>query len=165
MKGNNKVKSIFFYNQNKRLSQSYFEYDNNQVKYVKSSYKTHPDGMKTLENYYSYPDYTYEKDNPYLQISTYENNPHGIIQEIYKENSDGTHSHEYIVNPDQRNTRFTRDITVYTKDGEAIYSEQYYEKELYGGKAFRVVEYWGEGKKVEKVSYYDKDGNEIKGSN
>ena len=67
--GNSKVKSTLYYNQNKRLSQSYFEYDNNQITYVKSDYKTHPDGLKTLENYYSYPDYTYENHNPYLQIS------------------------------------------------------------------------------------------------
>ena len=164
--GSTRVKNIVYYNKNDEVIQTYWEYGKDELPvYFKEIYRKNLDGMKTLENYYSYPDYTYEKDNPYLQISTYENNPHGIIQEIYKENSDGTHSHEYIVNPDQRNTRFTRDITVYTKDGEAIYSEQYYEKELYGGKAFRVVEYWGEGKKVEKVSYYDKDGNEIKGSN
>ena len=46
--GNSKVKSTLYYNQNKRLSQSYFEYDNNQIAYVKSDYKTHPDGLIIL---------------------------------------------------------------------------------------------------------------------
>lgn len=158
---NKKIKSIFYYNQNKRLEQSYFEYDNNQIVYVKSDYRTHPEGMKTLENYYSYPSYSYESRNPYLQISTYENNLNGIIQEIYRNNVDGTYSHEYIVNPEQRSTLFTRNITVYMKDGKASYSEQYYEKELYRNRAFKVVENWDENGNAESVFYYDKDGNEI----
>lgn len=161
LSGNNKVKSIFHYNQDKRLEQSYFEYENNRIVYVKSDYRTHPEGMKSLEDYYSYPYYSYESKNSYLQISTYENNPNGIIQEVYKENPDGTHLHEYIVNPEHRSTQFTRDVTVYKKEGKAIYSEQYYEKELYRNKAFRVREYWDEKGNAESVFYYDKDGNEI----
>ena len=120
--GNSKVKSTLYYNQNKRLSQSYFEYDNNQIAYVKSDYKTHPDGLKTLENYYSYPDYTYENDNPYLQIAIYENNPHGLLKQINTENPDGTYFHEYYLDITKRSTLFTKYVSKYSKERNCILS-------------------------------------------
>ena len=161
LKGNNKVKSIFYYNQNKRLSQSYFEYDNNQITYVKSDYKTHPDGLKTLENYYSYPDYTYENDNPYLQIAIYENNPHGLLKLVHTENPDGTYFHEYYLDITKRSTLFTKYVSKYSKERKELYSEQYYEKQLYKGKVYRIIEYRDENASVISTLYYDKDGNEI----
>ena len=161
LKGNNKVKSIFYYNQNKRLSQSYFEYDNNQITYVKSDYKTHPDGLKTLENYYSYPDYTYENEKPYLQISIYENNPHGLLKLVHTENPDGTFFQEYYLDITKRNTLFTKYVSKYSKEGKELYSEQYYEKQLYKGKVYRVIEYRDENASVTNILYYDKDGNKI----
>ena len=159
--GNSKVKSTLYYNQNKRLSQSYFEYDNNQITYVKSDYKTHPDGLKTLENYYSYPDYTYENHNPYLQISIYENNPHGLLKQIDTENPDGTYFHEYYLDITKRSTLFTKYVSKYSKERKELYSEQYYEKQLYKGKVYRVIEYRDENASVISTLYYDKDGNEI----
>ena len=159
--GNSKVKSTLYYNQNKRLSQSYFEYDNNQIAYVKSDYKTHPDGLKTLENYYSYPDYTYENEKPYLQISIYENNPHGLLKQINTENPDGTYFHEYYLDITKRNTLFTKYVSKYSKEGKELYSEQYYEKQLYKGKVYRIIEYRDENASVTNILYYDKDGNEI----
>ena len=161
LKENNKVKSIFYYNQNKRLSQSYFEYDNNQITYVKSDYKTHPDGLKTLENYHSYPDYTYENDNPYLQIAIYENNPHGLLKQINTENPDGTYFHEYYLDITKRSTLFTKYVSKYSKERKELYSEQYYEKQLYKGKVYRIIEYRDENASVISTLYYDKDGNEI----
>jgi len=159
--GNSKVKSTLYYNQNKRLSQSYFEYDNNQITYVKSDYKTHPDGLKTLENYYSYPDYTYENHNPYLQISIYENNPHGLLKQIDTENPDGTYFHEYYLDITKRSTLFTKYVSKYSKERKELYSEQYYEKQLYKGKVYRIIEYRDENASVISTLYYDKDGNEI----
>ena len=159
--GNSKVKSTLYYNQNKRLSQSYFEYDNNQIAYVKSDYKTHPDGLKTLENYYSYPDYTYENEKPYLQISIYENNPHGLLKQINTENPDGTYFHEYYLDITKRSTLFTKYVSKYSKEGKELYSEQYYEKQLYKGKVYRIIEYRDENASVISTLYYDKDGNEI----
>ena len=159
--GNSKVKSTLYYNQNKRLSQSYFEYDNNQITYVKSDYKTHPDGLKTLENYYSYPDYTYENHNPYLQISIYENNPHGLLKQINTENPDGTYFHEYYLDITKRSTLFTKYVSKYSKERKELYSEQYYEKQLYKGKVYRIIEYRDENASVISTLYYDKDGNEI----
>ena len=161
LKGNNKVKSIFYYNQNKRLSQSYFEYDNNQIAYVKSDYKTHPDGLKTLENYYSYPDYTYENEKPYLQISIYENNPHGLLKQINTENPDGTYFHEYYLDITKRSTLFTKYVSKYSKERKELYSERYYEKQLYKGKVYRIIEYRDENASVISTLYYDKDGTEI----
>ena len=159
--GNSKVKSTLYYNQNKRLSQSYFEYDNNQITYVKSDYKTHPDGLKTLENYYSYPDYTYENHNPYLQISIYENNPHGLLKLVHTENPDGTYFHEYYLDITKRSTLFTKYVSKYSKERKELYSEQYYEKQLYKGKVYRIIEYRDENASVISTLYYDKDGNEI----
>ena len=159
--GNSKVKSTLYYNQNKRLSQSYFEYDNNQIAYVKSDYKTHPDGLKTLENYYSYPDYTYENHNPYLQISIYENNPHGLLKQINTENPDGTYFHEYYLDITKRSTLFTKYVSKYSKERKELYSERYYEKQLYKGKVYRIIEYRDENASVISTLYYDKDGNEI----
>ena len=161
LKGNNKVKSTLYYNQNKRLSQSYFEYDNNRIVYVKSDYKTHPEGLKTLENYYSYPDYTYENEKPYLQISIYENNPHGLLKQINTENPDGTYFHEYYLDITKRNTLFTKYVSKYSKERKELYSEQYYEKQLYKGKVYRIIEYRDENASVISTLYYDKDGNEI----
>ena len=159
--GTSKVKSIFYYNQNERRSQSYFEYDNNQITYVKSDYKTHPDGLKTLENYYSYPDYTYENDNPYLQISIYENNPHGLLKQINTENPDGTYFHEYYLDITKRSTLFTKYVSKYSKERKELYSEQYYEKQLYKGKVYRVIQYRDENASVISTLYYDQDGNKI----
>ena len=159
--GTSKVKSIFYYNQNERRSQSYFEYDNNQITYVKSDYKTHPDGLIILESYYSYPDYTYENDNPYLQISIYENNPHGLLKQINTENPDGTYFHEYYLDITKRNTLFTKYVSKYSKERKELYSEQYYEKQLYKGKVYRVIEYRDENASVISTLYYDQDGNKI----
>ena len=161
LKGNNKVKSIFYYNQNERRSQSYFEYDNNQITYVKSDYKTHPDGLIILESYYSYPDYPYENEKPYLQISIYENNPHGLLKLVHTENPDGTYFHEYYLDITKRNTLFTKYVSKYSKERKELYSEQYYEKQLYKGKVYRVIEYRDENASVISTLYYDKDGNEI----
>ena len=161
LKGNNKVKSIFYYNQNKRLSQSYFEYDNNQITYVKSDYKTHPDGLIILESYYSYPDYPYENEKPYLYISIYENNPHGLLKLVHTENPDGTFFQEYYLDITKRSTLFTKYVSKYSKERKELYSEQYYEKQLYKGKVYRVIEYRDENASVISTLYYDKDGNEI----
>ena len=159
--GTSKVKSIFYYNQNERLSQSYFEYDNNQITYVKSDYKTHPDGLIILESYYSYPDYPYENEKPYLYISIYENNPHGLLKLVHTENPDGTFFQEYYLDITKRNTLFTKYVSKYSKEGKELYSEQYYEKQLYKGKVYRVIEYRDENASVISTLYYDQDGNKI----
>ena len=159
--GNSKVKSTLYYNQNKRLSQSYFEYDNNQITYVKSDYKTHPDGLIILESYYSYPDYPYENEKPYLQISIYENNPHGLLKLVHTENPDGTYFYEYYLDITKRSTLFTKYVSKYSKERKELYSEQYYEKQLYKGKVYRIIEYRDENASVISTLYYDKDGNEI----
>ena len=159
--GTSKVKSIFYYNQNERRSQSYFEYDNNQITYVKSDYKTHPDGLIILESYYSYPDYPYENEKPYLYISIHENNPHGLLKLVHTENPDGTFFQEYYLDITKRNTLFTKYVSKYSKEGKELYSEQYYEKQLYKGKVYRVIEYRDENASVISTLYYDKDGNEI----
>ena len=161
LKGNNTVKSIFYYNQNERRSQSYFEYDNNQITYVKSDYKTHPDGLIILESYYSYPDYPYENEKPYLQISIYENTPHGLLKLVLTENPDGTYFHEYYLDITKRSTLFTKYVSKYSKERKELYSEQYYEKQLYKGKVYRVIEYRDETESVTNILYYDKDGNKI----
>ena len=122
LKGNNTVKSIFYYNQNERRSQSYFEYDNNQITYVKSDYKTHPDGLIILESYYSYPDYPYENEKPYLQISIYENNPHGLLKLVHTENPDGTYFYEYYLDITKRSTLFTKYVSKYSKERNCILS-------------------------------------------
>ena len=161
LKGNNTVKSIFYYNQNERRSQSYFEYDNNQITYVKSDYKTHPDGLIILESYYSYPDYPYENEKPYLQISIYENNPHGLLKLVHTENPDGTYFYEYYLDITKRSTLFTKYVSKYSKERKELYSEQYYEKQLYKGKVYRVIQYRDENASVISTLYYDQDGNKI----
>ena len=161
LKGNNKVKSIFYYNQNERRSQSYFEYDNNQITYVKSDYKTHPDGLIILESYYSYPDYPYENEKPYLYISIYENNPHGLLKLVHTENPDGTYFHEYYLDTKKSNGNFNILRTKYSKDRKKIFAEQIYGEELLYGKVYKLHMDLGENKKILSKIYYDKDGNEI----
>ena len=89
LKENKKVKSIFYYNQESELYQSYVEYGkNNQRVYVRENYKENSEGLKILESYYSYPDYSYENEKPYLQIQTFENNPYGLLKLVHTENPD-----------------------------------------------------------------------------
>ena len=162
LKGNNKVKSIFYYNQASEVNQSYFEYGkNNQPIHVREEYKRNSEGLKILESYYSYPDYTYENEKPYLQISIYENNPHGLLKLVHTENPDGTYFHEYYLDITKRSTLFTKYVSKYSKERKELYSEQYYEKQLYKGKVYRVIEYRDENASVISTLYYDKDGNEI----
>lgn len=162
LKGNNKVKSIFYYNQASEVNQSYFEYGkNDQRVHVREEYKRNSEGLKILESYYSYPDYTYENEKPYLQISIYENNPHGLLKLVHTENPDGTYFHEYYVDTTKRSTLFTKYVSKYSKERKELYSEQYYEKQLYKGKVYRVIEYRDETESVTNILYYDKDGNEI----
>ena len=72
LRENKKVKSIFYYNQESELYQSYVEYGkNNQRVHVREDYRENSEGLKILENYYSYPDYTYENEKPYLQMQTF----------------------------------------------------------------------------------------------
>ena len=148
--GNSKVKSILYYNQASEVNQSYRE-----------GYKRNSKGLKILESYYSYPDYPAENGKPYLQISIYENNPHGLLKQINTENPDGTYFHEYYLDITKRNTLFTKYVSKYSKERKELYSEQYYEKQLYKGKVYRVIEYRDENASVISTLYYDKDGNEI----
>jgi len=140
----------------------YFEYGkNDQRVHVREEYKRNSEGLKILESYYSYPDYTYENEKPYLQISIYENNPHGLLKLVHTENPDGTYFHEYYVDTTKRSTLFTKYVSKYSKERKELYSEQYYEKQLYKGKVYRVIEYRDETESVTNILYYDKDGNEI----
>ena len=148
--GNSKVKSILYYNQASEVNQSYRE-----------GYKRNSKGLKILESYYSYPDYPAENGKPYLQISIYENNPHGLLKLVHTENPDGTYFHEYYLDITKRNTLFTKYVSKYSKERKELYSEQYYEKQLYKGKVYRVIEYRDENASVISTLYYDKDGNEI----
>ena len=150
LKGNNKVKSILYYNQASEVNQSYRE-----------GYKRNSEGLKILESYYSYPDYPAENEKPYLQISIYENNPHGLLKLVHTENPDGTYFHEYYLDITKRNTLFTKYVSKYSKERKELYSEQYYEKQLYKGKIYRIIEYRDENASVISTLYYDKDGNEI----
>ena len=148
--GNSKVKSILYYNQASEVNQSYRE-----------GYKRNSKGLKILESYYSYPDYPAENGKPYLQISIYENNPHGLLKLVHTENPDGTYFHEYYLDITKRNTLFTKYVSKYSKERKELYSEQYYEKQLYKGKVYRVIEYRDENASVISTLYYDKVGNEI----
>ena len=130
LKGNNKVKSIFYYNQASEVNQSYFEYGkNDQRVHVREEYKRNSEGLKILESYYSYPDYPYENEKPYLQISIYENNPHGLLKLVHTENPDGTYFHEYYLDTKKSNGNFNILRTKYSKDRKKILSKIYYDKD------------------------------------
>ena len=118
--GNSKLKSTLYYNQASEVNQSYRE-----------GYKRNSEGLKILESYYSYPDYPAENGKPYLQISIYENNPHGLLKLVHTENPDGTYFHEYYLDITKRSTLFTKYVSKYSKERKELYSEQYYEKQLY----------------------------------
>ena len=158
----NRLKTTIFYNSNREISQGYFEYGEDEHPiYVKEVYRNNAEGLKILEDYYSYPDFTFESKNPYFQISTYEDNPHGLLKLIRKENPDGTYFHEYYLDITKRNTLFTKYISKYSKERKELYSEQYFEEQLYKGKIYRIIENRGEDGSITDTFYYDKDGNEI----
>ena len=96
-----------------------------------------------------------------MQISIYENNPHGLLKLVHTENPDGTFFQEYYLDITKRSTLFTKYVSKYSKERKELYSEQYYEKQLYKGKVYRVIEYRDENASVISTLYYDKDGNEI----
>lgn len=61
----------------------------------------------------------------------------------------------------KRNLLFTNYVSKYSKERKELYSEQYYEKQLYKGKVYKIIEYRDENGNVASTFYYDKDGNEI----
>ena len=107
----NRVKSILYYNQASEVNQSYRE-----------GYKRNSKGLKILESYYSYPDYPAENGKPYLQISIYENNPHGLLKLVHTENPDGTFFQEYYLDITKRSTLFTKYVSKYSKERNCILS-------------------------------------------
>ena len=117
--------------------------------------------IKSDEFIYSYPDYTYENEKPYLQISIYENNPHGLLKLVHTENPDGTYFHEYYLDTKKSNGNFNILRTKYSKDRKKIFAEQIYGEELLYGKVYKLHMDLGENKKILSKIYYDKDGNEI----
>ena len=157
-----RIKTIVYYDQNDEVSQTYWEYGKDeQPVYVREEYRINSEGLKSLEDYYSYPDYTFESNNSYLQIKTFENNPHGLLKLVHTENPDGTYVHEYYLDITKRNLLFTKYVSKYSKERKELYSEQYYEKQLYKGKVYKIIEYRDENDNVASTFYYDKDGKEI----
>ncbi|MGP1458222.1 MAG: hypothetical protein ACTTKL_02800, partial [Treponema sp.] len=113
--GTSKLKSILYYNQASAANQSYFEYGKNDQP-VQVRDKRNSEGLKILESYYSYPDYPAENGKPYLQIKTFENNPHGLLKLVHTENPDGTYFHEYYLDTKKSNGNFNILRTKYSKD-------------------------------------------------
>lgn len=158
----NRLKTTIFYNSNREISQGYFEYgEDERPVYVKEVYRNNAEGLKILEDYYSYPDFTFESKNPYFQISTYEDNPHGLLKLIHKENPDGTYFHEYYLDTKKTNDQFNILRTKYSKEKQYIFVEQIYQEKLLFGKVYKLHMDLGEEKKILTKIYYDKDGNEI----
>ena len=157
-----RIKTIVYYDQNDEVSQTYWEYGKDeQPVYVREEYRINSEGLKSLEDYYSYPDYTFESNNSYLQIKTFENNPHGLLKLVHTENPDGTYVHEYYLDTKKSNGNFNILRTKYSKDRKKIFAEQIYGEELLYGKVYKLHMDLEENIKILNKIYYDKDGNEI----
>ena len=160
--GSARIKTVVYYSQNDEVVQTYWEYGKDeQPIYVKEEYRINSEGLKSLEDYYSYPDYTFESNNSYLQIKTFENNPHGLLKLVHTENPDGTYIHEYYLDTKKSNGNFNILRTKYSKDRKKIFAEQIYGEELLYGKVYKLHMDLEENIKILNKIYYDKDGKEI----
>lgn len=157
------ISKTVYYNENSILRSLYVEYmeDDKCPIYVKHEFRKDSRHKKTVESYYSYPDYKHSDENPYYQVVLYEDHPQGLKKRTLSHNDDGTYFVDFIVNPQLNNDYKTREVTKHRKDKTEIYSEEYYEDKLYCGKVYKTLILWVRKGVAGRVIYYDKEGNEI----
>lgn len=152
-----------YYNENCIKTCVYIEYQGNDKYpvYIRQDIRDNSDCIKTYETFYSFPNYNFDDNKPYKEIYTFFNRSDGIIKKIVTQNGDGTFLDEIIADPQKGKESYTRAITKCRSDGIDLYTEEYYDEKLYAGKAWKVVTWWNEIEGIDKISYYDKEGNEI----
>ena len=150
-----------------------FEYDdNNKVSKYTQKVKNRTDKLKLVEEYFSYPEFSFEEslsesvsfiphNNYRQQVLYFEENKTGLIKQINTRNPDGTYFKEYFIDTQVSNTQFNILRDKYDKDGNYIFEEQIYEEEPLYGKAHTYHMDIGDDEIIINEIYYDKDGNEI----
>ena len=150
-----------------------FEYDdNNKVSKYTQKVKNRTDKLKLVEEYYSYPEFSFEEslsesvsfiphNNYRQQVLYFEENKTGLIKQINTRNPDGTYFKEYFIDTQVSNTQFNILRDKYDKDGNYIFEEQIYEEEPLYGKVHTYHMDIGDDDIIIKETYYDKNGNEI----
>lgn len=150
-----------------------FEYDdNNKVSKYTQKVKNRTDKLKLVEEYFSYPEFSFEEslsesvsfiphNNYRQQVLYFEENKTGLIKQINTRNPDGTYFKEYFIDTQVSNTQFNILRDKYDKDGNYIFEEQIYEDEPLYGKVYIYHMDIGDDEIIINEIYYDKDGNEI----
>lgn len=150
-----------------------FEYDdNNKVSKYTQKVKNRTDKLKLVEEYFSYPEFSFEEslsesvsfiphNNYRQQVLYFEENKTGLIKQINTRNPDGTYFKEYFIDTQVSNTQFNILRDKYDKDGNYIFEEQIYEEEPLYGKVHTYHMDIGDDEIIINEIYYDKDGNEI----
>ena len=150
-----------------------FEYDdNNKVSKYTQKVKNRTDKLKLVEEYFSYPEFSFEEslsesvsfiphNNYRQQVLYFEENKTGLIKQINTRNPDGTYFKEYFIDTQVSNTQFNILRDKYDKDGNYIFEEQIYEEEPLYGKVHTYHMDIGDDEIIINKIYYDKYGNEI----
>ena len=150
-----------------------FEYDdNNKVSKYTQKVKNRTDKLKLVEEYFSYPEFSFEEslsesvsfiphNNYRQQVLYFDENKTGLIKQINTRNPDGTYFKEYFIDTQVSNTQFNILRDKYDKDGNYIFEEQIYEEEPLYGKVHIYHMDIGDDEIIINEIYYDKDGNEI----
>ncbi len=150
-----------------------FEYDdNNKVSKYTQKVKNRTDKLKLVEEYFSYPEFSFEEslsesvsfiphNNYRQQVLYFEENKTGLIKQINTRNPDGTYFKEYFIDTQVSNTQFNILRDKYDKDGNYIFEEQIYEEEPLYGKVHTYHMDIGDDEIIINEIYYDKYGNEI----
>ena len=109
-----------------------FEYDdNNKVSKYTQKVKNRTDKLKLVEEYFSYPEFSFEEslsesvsfiphNNYRQQVLYFEENKTGLIKQINTRNPDGTCFKEYFIDTHISNTQFNILRDKYDKDGNEI---------------------------------------------
>lgn len=157
------LSKTIYYNENCINACVYIEYqgDDRFPVYIKQTLRDNSDFIESYESFYSFPNYSFDDDKPYKEILIFLNHPDGLIERTISQNGDDTFFDEYLINPEKGKYSYTRTVTKCRSDGIDLYTEEYYDEKLYAGKAWKVVTWWNEIEGIDKISYYDKEGNEI----
>lgn len=157
------------------IMEELFEYDDsNKVSKYTQKLKNMADKVKIIEEYFSYPEFSFEEyfsnhesaffvpnNNYRQQILLLSENETGLIKQVNTRNPDGTYFKEYFVDTKISNTQFDILRIKYDKNGRYIFVEQIYEEKPLYGKVYKYHMDINENDVIIKETYYDKNNNEI----
>ena len=156
-------KTIYYnYKSDKESEYMEFEEDLDCLTYKKVEYKNNSMYVKTIEDFYSYPNNKYSDDNPYRQIVTYEDDKtEGMQRRTSSRNDDGTYFIEYVFNPATRKTSFGKEVSKFSRNGKILYTEGFLDEYSTKKQVYKIVVTYDDNSEIINILYYDKEGKEV----